>query len=133
MSGEAIALLLLLGASVGLASNIAAVTSLALIAGATLAASVTPLVDTSVLAVLIILFALFSAWRLFAQRSSPASQKAAPPNSILVALGCLFGDVKAAPPNSIIIRALHGLFGGVLRQLRSSWCLGAIAQGGSDE
>jgi hypothetical protein len=46
MSGEVTALLLLLGASVGLACNIAAVTSIALIAGATLAARVTPLVDT---------------------------------------------------------------------------------------
>jgi uncharacterized membrane protein YfcA len=105
MSGEAIALLLLLGASVGLASGIA---------GATLVVLATPLIDTSALAVLFILFALFSAWRLIATRSSPARQ-------------------KAAPPNSIIIRALHGLFGGVLRQLRSGWCLGDIAQGGGDE
>ena len=155
MSGEAIALLLLLGASVGLASGIAAAgapvavsalvfglpflgvntpdltkiaaaTSLALyiptgiaaisehitrgsidwllllmlapavIAGATLAALAAPYIDTSVLAVLFIIFASVSAWRLIATRSSPARQKAAPPNSIMIALRGLFGGVLAA-------------------------------------
>lgn len=119
MSGEATALLLLVS-SVGLASGIAAATSLALY------------ILISVLAVLFIFFASVSAWRLLAKRSSPARQMASSSNSILVALGGLFGCVKATPSNSIIIHA-HGLFGGVLRQPRSAWCLGAIAQGGGHE
>jgi uncharacterized protein len=155
MSGEAIALLLLLGASVGLASGIAAAgapvavsalvfglpflgvntpnlakiaaaTSLALyiptgiasltahgkrgsidwllllmlapavIAGATLAALAAPHIDTSVLAVLFILFALFSAWRLIVTQRPLARQNAAPPNSLLIASRGLFGGVLAA-------------------------------------